>query len=204
MLGNQTHSRKRGGQLRIRWILFLLSYFGCVTSAVGDPIDEFPSFQLPAPDPSPEWSVTSYAESAGFDHRTTFCLAFSTNGWTWAATSDGLYCHDGFEWKHFGPADGLPSNFIRSVTFTVNGDLWIGTDHGAGVFDWHQAMMGKRGSSLFDRRGSQTGLVGQSVRRMAEAPDGAIWFASDPWPDSRLTPKIVCGLPVRRVMKTFP
>lgn len=154
-----------------------LSVWLCVFLYVwvrGDAIDSLPSVPLPPPDSAPPWSVTSFAESAKLSHRKVFNLAFQTNGTVWAASSDGLYCYDGYHWRVFRKESGLPSDFVRSVAVTRNGDLWVGTDQGAGVFN----------GSSFDRRGSKLGLAGQSVRRITEAPDGAVWFSSDPWPDA--------------------
>ena len=49
------------------------------------------------------------------------------------------------------------------------GDLWVGTDRGAGVFD----------GESFDSRDSEDHLAGPSVRRIVEDPDGTLWFACD-------------------------
>jgi hypothetical protein len=56
--------------------------------------------------------------------------------------------------------------------FTRSGELWVGTAKGAGRFD------GKR----FQTVGSERALPGQSIRRIAEDPDGTLWFVGDGWP----------------------
>ncbi len=121
-----------------------------------------------------EWRVVNFAPDAGVERRGIADLAFEPNGTAWFAVSDGAYRYDGYTWKRFTTADGLPSNFIRSVTVTGEGKVWVGTDRGAGTFD------GRR----FDRHGTDGQLAGPNVRRMVETRDGALWFCCDRWPDA--------------------
>jgi PAS domain S-box-containing protein len=65
---------------------------------------------------------------------------------------------------------------IRSVLVTRQGELWIGTSNGAGVFDGRK----------FDRRGSEKGLPGPSVRRIVEDAAGRLWFCCDRWPNTKI------------------
>ena len=74
------------------------------------------------------------------------------------AAADLLRRFDGFTWERFGTNSGLPSKFARAVEVTRAGELWVGSDAGAGVFDF------KRRS--YDPRGSQTGLANANVRQM--------------------------------------
>jgi len=131
--------------------------------------------ELPAPiqrfDQS--WRVDSFQADAGLSRFSVQNLAFETNGTLWVASSAGLHRFDGYRWAHFGTAEGLPSINVWSVLVTRRGDLWVGTDKGAGVFN----------GRTFDGRGSEGHLAGPSVRRMAEDPDGTIWFCSHLWPN---------------------
>lgn len=55
----------------------------------------------------------------------------SPEGGLWLALSgEGLLHWDGVHFAHFTTADGLPDNYIRSLDFAPNGDLWIGTRSG--------------------------------------------------------------------------
>ena len=120
------------------------------------------------------WRIVNLAPDAGIGRRGVADLAFEADGTAWFAVSDGLYRYDGYQWRRFSTADGLPSNFIRAVAVTRDGSLWVGTDHGAGVF----------ADGRFDRRGTEETLAGPNVRRIHEARDGSLWFSCDRWPDA--------------------
>jgi PAS domain S-box-containing protein len=121
-----------------------------------------------------EWRLVNFAPDAGVQRRGIADLAFEADGTAWFAVSDGVYRYDGYTWKRFTTADGLPSNFVRSVTVTAAGKVWVGTDRGAGTFD------GRR----FERHGADSQLAGPNVRRIVETRDGALWFCCDRWPDA--------------------
>jgi signal transduction histidine kinase/ligand-binding sensor domain-containing protein/ActR/RegA family two-component response regulator len=130
------------------------------------------------------WQIQYFTEDAGLSSKYVFDLAFETNGITWLATSDGLYRYDGYLWNRFAVEDGLPTNRVRSVCVTRRGEIWVGTERWAGVFD--------PSTKRFDARNSPTGLAGPNVRRIVEDADGALWFCCDRWPD----PEIQGGLTV--------
>jgi two-component system sensor histidine kinase/response regulator len=127
---------------------------------------------VPKEGPSP-WKVVSFLEDAGLVRRYIFDIGFETNGAVWIAASDGAYRYDGFQWRRFTVADGLPSNFARSVVVLRNGAIWVGTSKGAAVLEGNRFMV----------RAEERMLAGPSVRKMAEDPDGTLWFCSDRWPD---------------------
>jgi len=120
------------------------------------------------------WRIANFAKDAGLERRRILDLAFETNNIAWFATSDGLYRFDGYHWQRFTSANGLPSTFIRAVSVTRDGSVWVGTDQGAGVLT----------QTGFDRRGTEGRLAGPNVRRIVETADGAIWFCCDRWPDA--------------------
>ncbi len=125
------------------------------------------------------WQLTSFTSDAGAGNARVFDIAFETNGTVWLATTDGLRRYDGYQWQRFDTNDHLPSSFIRSVCVTSKGELWVGSDAGAGVFD-HR-------TKRYDRRGADESLPGKGVRQIAEDPDGALWFSCDQWPDPTAT-----------------
>jgi hypothetical protein len=126
------------------------------------------------------WRLLSFAEDAELTGKNVFHIDFqrgenpSTLEKVWLATSGGLQEYDGYGWRQHGVAQGLPSDFIRCVLVTRRGDLWVGTDRGAGIYD----------GKTFRLLATETNLAGPSVRRMVEDIDGTIWFCSDPWPSS--------------------
>jgi len=105
---------------------------------------------------------------------------FEPDGTVWLAADNGLHRFDGFTWKHFGTNDGLPSVFVRAVMVTQRGQLWVGTDKGAGIFDAARLKV--------DPAGSDSGLANSNIREIDEDPDGTIWFSCDQWPDSNIKP----------------
>jgi signal transduction histidine kinase/CheY-like chemotaxis protein len=115
-----------------------------------------------------------FSRDADLSRAVVFDLAFDAAGVLWVGASDGLRSYDGYRWKRYSVADGLPSSFIRSVLPSRSGALWVGTDRGAGI--WRD--------NRFELVATATNLAGPSVRRIREEPDGTLWFASDSWPDA--------------------
>jgi signal transduction histidine kinase/CheY-like chemotaxis protein/streptogramin lyase len=132
--------------------------------------------ELTAPAYDRGWQVTSFTLDADLANQRVFDIAFERDGTVWLASSDGLRRYDGYHWQRFGTADGLPSSFTRAVLVTAGGELWVGSDAGAGVFDW--------ATRRYDPRGSEKGLASSNVRQIVEDPDGGLWFACDQWPDT--------------------
>ncbi|HYE30460.1 MAG TPA: PAS domain-containing protein [Methylomirabilota bacterium] len=122
------------------------------------------------------WRIRSFTEDAGLTRRNVFGAAFEPNGNIWVAGSDAVYFSDGYSWKRYTTADGLPTDFIRSVYVARDGVVWVGTAKGLAIF--------KQGK--FQAFGAVSDLAGPSVRRIAEDPDGTMWFCSDRWPDPSL------------------
>ncbi len=155
------------------------------------------------------WQIASYTAQSGTEYQRVFDIAFEKDGTVWLATSDGLRRYDGYTWQQFGTNNGLPSSFVRSVLVTQQGELWVGSDAGAGVYDYS--------TGRYDRRGSDQGLVGPGVRAMIEDPDGSIWFCCDQWPDTSVvkgglshyssgawTPyRVESGLPINYAINYF-
>ncbi len=70
--------------------------------------------------------------------------------------------------KNYSIRDGLPSNSIRSIFKDSRGQLWIGTDAGACLFD------GKD----FKVYNTSNGLAGDRVWAIAEDGEGTMWFGT--------------------------
>ena len=126
------------------------------------------------------WQITSYTAEAGLASQRVFDIAFSPDGTVWLAAADGLRRFDGHVWERFGPDQGLPSAFVRCVLVARSGELWVGSDAGAGVFD----PVAKR----YDPRGSDRHLANRNVREIREDAEGALWFSCDQWPETTEQP----------------
>ena len=87
------------------------------------------------------WLITSLLNGSRLANRNIFDISFEREPSStrlkaiWVASSDGLHRYDGYQWRRYTQADGLPSNFVRCVLVSRTGQLWIGTSEGAGVFD---------------------------------------------------------------------
>lgn len=143
----------------------------------------FPGPEVPEAYNQP-WQIDSFLEDAGLVDSLIADLDFEKDGTLWLASTDGLCRYDGFQWTRFTASSGLPSSFVRSVLVTQKGDLWVGTDKGAGVFDPR--------SGRYTTFGSESGLIGSSVRRIYEDPDGTLWFCCDRWPNPDFTGGVSC------------
>jgi signal transduction histidine kinase/CheY-like chemotaxis protein/ligand-binding sensor domain-containing protein len=158
-----------------RWIAGLSCLLVCSASA-NAAVETDP---MPAATDRP-WQVESFATPAGLANQRVYDIAFEASGKVWLAAGDGLRSFDGYHWRTYGLNEGLPSRFIRAVLVTRNGELWVGSDAGAGVFD--------PGQNRYDPRGSEHGLPNASVRHIIEDPDGSLWFCCDQWPDTSVKP----------------
>jgi PAS domain S-box-containing protein len=124
------------------------------------------------------WRIKSFLADAGLTGRNIFNIAVDKSpnsrgrGTVWVASSAGLSAYDGYFWRRYGKADGLPSDFVRCVAVTQGGDVWVGSDMGVGLFD----------GKTFHTFGSETNLPGASVRRIVLDPDGTVWVCCDSWP----------------------
>ena len=87
----------------------------------------------------------------------------------WIATeSVGLDRIDGEQVRHFGTADGLPSNVMHSLCIDRDGSIWVGTSGGLAhiVDDRVEAIP------------ATAGLPVGSVSAIAESADGALWVGT--------------------------
>jgi ligand-binding sensor domain-containing protein/signal transduction histidine kinase len=94
-------------------------------------------------------------------------LCEDTTGRLWVATDgDGLIrLQAGHDARHFGIADGLPSNNIRALVCDQAGALWVGTDRGLARLDDDRIV-------VVDR---DQGPGNAAVFALCQAPDGTIW-----------------------------
>ncbi|RJP20173.1 MAG: PAS domain S-box protein [Candidatus Omnitrophota bacterium] len=121
------------------------------------------------------WQIVSFLQDAELSGRNIFQLSFEKTEMMWVASSDGLYRYNGYQWTKYTKKDGLPSNVIRCVHVSGKGDVWIGSDRGAGVFN--------PTNLTFSSMASDANPAGNSIRRIREDREGTLWFCSDGWPD---------------------
>ena len=120
------------------------------------------------------WKITKLSDDPALKKRYILYVNFQKDGTAWIATTDGLFSYDGHSLHRYAREDGLPSSFIRSVFVDSKDRLWVGSDHGVGLFE----------HGVYQPVGSESQLAGPCVRRISEDPDGTMWFCCDRWPDA--------------------
>ena len=153
--------------MALPWLLFCLGWFNVPIHA-GEALDQA--------DYSQPWQVISYAKETGLSQQRAFDITFTPAGDAWLAADSGLYRFDGFAWTRFGTNDGLPSSFLRAVYVDIDGRLWVGSDAGAGEWDYTDRK--------YNPHGSQNGLANSNVREIDQDSDGKFWFSCDQWPET--------------------
>ncbi|HEY53332.1 MAG TPA: AAA family ATPase [Caldilineae bacterium] len=84
------------------------------------------------------------------------------------AFQHGLSRWDGEQWRHFGVADGLVSDAVRTLFVDSGGRLWVGTQEGVSVYE----------NGAWRTFTPEDGLAAAEVTAIAEAADGGLWFAT--------------------------
>jgi diguanylate cyclase (GGDEF)-like protein len=87
----------------------------------------------------------------------------------WIGTSRGLGLRENGRFRAITRADGLPGDSILSLATTAAGGIWIGT-YSFGAVYWRDGVQRVLGA--------EHGLVGNQVRAVLEARDGATWFGT--------------------------
>jgi diguanylate cyclase (GGDEF)-like protein len=96
-------------------------------------------------------------------------LSTDRGGRLWVPTDEGMSCRIGNEWMHFGPRDGLPTEWTQYIFEDREGSLWVGS---LGV----HRLVG-RGSWTSWRR--EQGLPSDTVWDIYRSRRGDLWVATD-------------------------
>lgn len=113
--------------------------------------------------------ITRFTMEQGLASNTNYCAVADGSGNLWLGSDSGLCKFDGATFTTYTTAQGLPDNYVTSLTEGPDGTLWIGTYQG--------------GLSHFDGNGFANflpgeGLVHRTVWKTAPGPDGALWIAT--------------------------
>jgi len=99
----------------------------------------------------------------------------------WCGTDSGLSFFSGSSWTTYTTADGVVHDYVKSLAFGVNGDLWVSAGFAAGTgFEVPCEYSTYGGISHFEHGvwtnyTEDDGLVRNSVSSIAVAPDGSVW-----------------------------
>jgi ligand-binding sensor domain-containing protein/signal transduction histidine kinase len=108
--------------------------------------------------------LVTYTRDNGLAGNAVSALAEDLDGDIWIGTNDGLSRFNGARFITYGEADGLPPRPVRAIRVDRYGTLWVATGRGAYRFT--------------GGRFEPVPGVGPKLRAIAEAADGALWFAT--------------------------
>lgn len=74
--------------------------------------------------------VRIYSSADGLAHNTVQCIVRDSRGFLWFCTLAGLSRFDGYAFRTFDVAQGLPAAGINDLLETKAGDYWAATDNG--------------------------------------------------------------------------
>ncbi|MCS6886431.1 MAG: two-component regulator propeller domain-containing protein [Acidobacteriota bacterium] len=92
-------------------------------------------------------------------------------GGLWVGGRSGLFLLQGNTVRSFSKADGLPSEYVRTLLLDRIGKLWIGTNEGLGCYDDK--------TERFTSFTREDGLAYGTVLALYEAEDGTLWIGTD-------------------------
>ncbi len=95
---------------------------------------------------STQWKTLTLPDSIYTSNRHQHYIDQDSKGTIWIGTKGGLFRFDGKEWRHILPHNsGLPYHEISDLAIDQYDNIWIGTQHGLGVFN-------ENGIKSMDRR----------------------------------------------------
>jgi ligand-binding sensor domain-containing protein len=120
--------------------------------------------------PLDDYTATSWTPREGAPSNITG-LAQTTDGTLWIASPAGLMQFDGIRFRPYGPGpyEWLPNQYVRTLTASPTGGLWIG-------FQWGGAALLEDGELTI--YSGQRGLPEGAVRRILVDRNGTVWMAT--------------------------
>ncbi|MCX5745039.1 MAG: PAS domain S-box protein [Proteobacteria bacterium] len=118
----------------------------------------------PIKDPIGRLPFQAFGVEQGLGNLAITQITQTSDGMIWLGTEDGLYRYDGVKFRHYGIADGLPSDEIRTLLPGAH-ELWVGTARGLATIARDQI--------------HAFAEPAVTVRAMAFAPDGSVWAATE-------------------------
>lgn len=130
---------------------------------------------------SPDGRAAFVGPFRGAEDRVPLTLAWAPGGGLWVGTADGLYGLDfpgGREEvrvRHFGRADGLPSNRVQCLLWVAPDQLWAGTFLGLARLTFGKGGEGPEVRSY----GTAHGLSDPEIVALAVDRDRNVWAGTD-------------------------
>src|ERR1035438_3131688 len=74
--------------------------------------------------------IRSYSTADGLAADRIYCIVPDSRGFIWFCTPEGLSRFDGYRFKNFGVAEGLPHRSVNALLETHSGEYLVGTARG--------------------------------------------------------------------------
>ena len=80
---------------------------------------------LACPALAQRYAFKQYGPEHGLDNQVPVAIQQDATGFMWVASPNGLYRYDGYRFRKFSVADGLPADFIVGLHESEPGRLWV-------------------------------------------------------------------------------
>ena len=122
----------------------------------------------------PLCSLTDYSEHTGIPAEI-MRIMVDRQGLLWAASTNGIYRYDGYEWRNFkshaGDGTRLKTNRVKSIYQSKEGNIWSVIDNHAILFDLQKYQ-------FVDALAEYEKLTGQTldITKVRTLDNGTTWF----------------------------
>jgi diguanylate cyclase (GGDEF)-like protein len=96
-------------------------------------------------------------------------LSTDRDGRLWVPTDEGISCKSGDKWQHFGPNDGLPTDWARYIFEDREGSLWVAS---VGL----HRLVGRGAWTSWTR---DQGLPSDTIWDIYRSRHGQLWVSTD-------------------------
>jgi signal transduction histidine kinase/ligand-binding sensor domain-containing protein len=118
--------------------------------------------------------VQTFTVSQGLLPGAVWHITEDRSGFLWFSTSAGLSRFDGFTFRNYGPADGLPSHTVCCFLERSNGERWVGTSHGICRYQPEQ-----QAPARFACYSNPSGDSGSRINALLDGVGNQFWLNAD-------------------------
>lgn len=144
---------------------------GCALGLASMAISTPATFALNPERQSSQYNIDYFGQSNGLPSEAIWVTLEGPRGFLWVGTRGGLARFDGANFQVFNSRSHpvFRNNDVRSLTWGLEGELWIGT-YGGGALRMENGEF-----EVFDQ---DRGMAGNEIYDILVASDGAVWFGT--------------------------